>query len=95
MLITAPLLICTLFKLIVLPLFNEMLPVGPVNIIVDVLAVVVLAVLVRVFPTIIVALPKSVVTPELFRVRLLKVGVPEMVCVPTLPFNVTVLPVTT
>ena len=66
-------------------------PDAPVKIIVEVLAVIVPKLLVSVPPIVVVEVPKSF-APAVLHDKLLKVGVPEIVC--AAPFNVTVFPVT-
>ena len=85
---TAPLLMTRVLNdLAPLPLIA---PAPPVKVMVEVPPAIVPAVFERVFVMVTELLPKSVVAPELANVRLLKVVVPEMFCVPALPLIVTV-----
>ena len=66
----------------------------PVRITFEVPAVIEPLLAVSVAAMVVVEVLKSKATPVLLKVRLLNVGVPEMVCVPELAFRVTVFPET-
>src|ERR1051325_11926424 len=91
LLMTAGLLICRLKNFFGLaPQIEPALSPVPVKIMVDVLPSVVPAVATRSLPTVVVVAPKFVVAPGLFNVRLKNVVLPVSVCVPVLPWKVTV-----